>query len=641
MSSEPATIREAADDAGTKAFSSGRGLGEGAAPATSLPPRSSKPRPPKRRLGSPHTTLAAHGAPLVWLTGGALATALAMIIGLLVLVLYEGLQSFWPMPVTELTVADSAGKTIKLLGEISRSESFRPEPSLLDELKEKSPELYTKAKTEMSAHDGQLRRQLIWTGRTAALDFAGTREAWVNDFAIQSTTHPADAVVIERLDGGRSYGTPKEFAIDGKPSGSTPAEIWAEYNKNHTAAIARWQKTVSLQGKERGTFDRQEHAARLDVISAELALADLKRDHANDAARIEAATKNVEAQKSREAQVKSDAEAEKAKLDEQTKQLQTENDRYELQIDLADSETAKIPLAKIVRAYPANQLSVWGKLGVYFSRWWEFLSADPRESNTEGGVFPAIWGTVAMTLIMSIMVVPFGVLAALYLREYAKAGAIVSIIRISINNLAGVPSIVFGVFGLGLFCYVIGASIDQLFFRAALADNNTPTYGTGGILWASLTLALLTLPVVIVATEEALAAVPNSMREGSYACGASKWQTIRRIVLPRALPGIMTGMILAIARGAGEVAPLMLVGVREFSPALPFDGVFPYIHAQRSFMHLAYQIYYVGFKSQNAEAAKPMVFTATLLLIAIVAALNVAAVYLRTRLRRRFVLNQF
>ena len=135
-----------------------------------------------------------------------------------------------------------------------------------------------------------------------------------------------------------------------------------------------------------------------------------------------------------------------------------------------------------------------------------------------------------MTLIMSVLVVPFGVLAALYLREYAKAGPIVSAIRISINNLAGVPSIVFGVFGLGLFCYAIGATIDQLFFRAALADG-TPTYGTGGILWASLTLALLTLPVVIVATEESLAAVPNS-REGSYACGASKWQTIRRIVLP-------------------------------------------------------------------------------------------------------------
>ena len=290
----------------------------------------------------------------------------------------------------------------------------------------------------------------------------------------------------------------------------------------------------------------------------------------------------------------------KAKISSEIKQLEAENARYVMRVTTASGEAIDLPLANIVRAYPANTLSLAGKLGVYASRWWEFLTADPRESNTEGGVFPAIWGTVAMTLIMSVLVVPFGVLAALYLREYAQAGAVVSAIRISINNLAGVPSIVFGVFGLGLFCYVIGASIDQLFFRAALSEG-TPTFGTGGIMWASLTLALLTLPVVIVATEEALAAVPNSMREGSYACGASKWQTIRRIVLPRAMPGIMTGMILAMARGAGEVAPLLLVGVKDLAPALPVDGVFPFVHPQRSFMHLAYQIYIVGFQKPECR----------------------------------------
>jgi phosphate transport system permease protein len=239
---------------------------------------------------------------------------------------------------------------------------------------------------------------------------------------------------------------------------------------------------------------------------------------------------------------------------------------------------------------------------------------------------------------MCLFVVPFGVLAALYLREYAKAGFIVSSVRIAINNLAGVPSIVFGVFGLGFFCYIIGASIDELFFEAKLPS---PTYGNGGVLWASLTLALLTLPVVIVATEEALSAVPNSMREGSYACGASKWQTIRRIVLPRAMPGIMTGMILAMARGAGEVAPLMLVGAAKVAPDLPVDGIFPYLHPERKFMHLGFHIYDLGFQSQNSEAAKPMVFTTTLLLIAIVAALNLFAIWLRARLRRKFVTGQF
>ena len=232
-------------------------------------------------------------------------------------------------------------------------------------------------------------------------------------------------------------------------------------------------------------------------------------------------------------------------------------------------------------------------------------------------------------------------LAALYLREYAKAGPIVSILRIAINNLAGVPSIVFGVFGLGLFCYIVGAEIDQVFFQATLTETGRSTFGTGGILWASLTLALLTAPVVIVTTEEALAAVPSSMREGSYACGASKWQTIHRIVLPRAMPGIMTGMILAMARGAGEVAPIMLVGAVKLAPDLPVDGVFPYLHLERSFMHLGYHIYDLGFHSQNSVAAASMLFTTTLLLVTIVATLNMMAIWLRSRLRRRYVASHF
>ena len=161
------------------------------------------------------------------------------------------------------------------------------------------------------------------------------------------------------------------------------------------------------------------------------------------------------------------------------------------------------------------------------------------------------------------------------------------------------------------------------------------------MLWASLTLALLTLPVVIVATEEALAAVPGSMREGSYACGASKWQTMRRIVLPRAGPGIMTGMVLAMARGAGEVAPLMLVGAVKLAPELPMDGQFPFLHPDRSFMHLGFHIYDVGFQSQNSQAAQPLVFTTTLLLIAIVLVLNVTAIWVRSRLRRKFSSDKF
>jgi phosphate transport system permease protein len=297
-----------------------------------------------------------------------------------------------------------------------------------------------------------------------------------------------------------------------------------------------------------------------------------------------------------------------------------------------------IEFSALVRAYAANDLSLIEKLGVYFSRWGEFLSSEPREANTEGGVFPAIFGTAAMTLLMVIVVAPFGVLTALYLREYAKQGRLVSFVRISVNNLAGVPSIVYGVFGLGFFAYVLGGSLDALFYPERFPN---PTFGTGGLLWAALTLALLTVPVVIVATEEALAAVPRSMREGSLACGASKWQTIKYIVLPRAMPGIMTGIILAMARGAGEVAPLMLVGVVKLAPELPVDAVFPFVHLERSFMHLGFHIFDVGFQSRNAEAGKPMVFVTTVLLIALITIVNATAIIVRNRLKKRFAGSQF
>jgi phosphate transport system permease protein len=269
------------------------------------------------------------------------------------------------------------------------------------------------------------------------------------------------------------------------------------------------------------------------------------------------------------------------------------------------------------------------------SRAAEFLTEEPREANTEGGVLPAIFGTAAMTLLMALVVAPFGIVTALYLREYARQGRLVSIVRISVNNLAGVPSIVYGVFGLGFFAYTLGVRVDELFYPERLPS---PTFGTGGLLWASLTLALLTVPVVIVATEEALAAVPRSVREGSLACGASKWQTIRRVVLPQAMPGIMTGLILAMARGAGEVAPLMLR--RRGSPRSPLDA-FPFVHFERSFMHLGFHIYDVGFQSRNSEAGKPMVFVTTLLLIALIFVMNVSAILIRARLKRRFAGSQF
>ncbi len=313
-------------------------------------------------------------------------------------------------------------------------------------------------------------------------------------------------------------------------------------------------------------------------------------------------------------------------------------DDHYIRVATSDGAEKDLALTEIVRAYAPNQLNWWQKLRVYSSRWVEFLTAEPREANSEGGVWPALFGTVVMTLAMTLMVVPFGVMAALYLREYAEGGLMISLVRIAINNLAGVPSIVFGVFGLGFFSYFVGGSIDAIFFADQLPN---PTFGTGGIMWASLTLALLTLPVVIVTTEEALSAVPTSMREGSFACGATKWQTIQRVVLPRAWPGIMTGAILAMARGAGEVAPLMLVGAVKLAPDLPLDFEFPFVHPERSFMHLGFHIFDLGFQSQNSEAAKPMVFTTTMLLMSIVLFLNTAAIWFRMRLAKKFEGSKF
>jgi phosphate transport system permease protein len=298
----------------------------------------------------------------------------------------------------------------------------------------------------------------------------------------------------------------------------------------------------------------------------------------------------------------------------------------------AAGHEVKLSAGEIVDALRPNQMGVFAKFGHYLAGVWGFMSGEPRESNTEGGIWPAIFGTCLMVLLMTVAVVPFGVMAAVYLREYAKQGVFVRLVRIAIANLAGVPSIVFGLFGLGFFVYTIGGSLDRLFFSDRLPN---PTFGTGGILWGALTLALLTVPVVIVATEEALAAVPPANREGALALGSTKWEMIRRVVLPHAMPGILTGMILAVARGTGEVAPLMLTGAVKLAKDMPFDGTAPFFHLDRKFMHLGFHIYDLGFQSPNVEAAKPMVYATTLLLIVLVVALNVTAIVVRARLRRK------
>jgi phosphate transport system permease protein len=568
-----------------------------------------------RQRPKSRTSLLANGQPLVWLNGGALAVCLLMIVGLLVLVFYQGGATFWPVALVEVHTV----KGTPYLGEIIRADAYHPDASTLAAL---PPQARAAAEKALTENKGLARRRLF---RTANFDLTQTRQHWLSDFEIADESRPEWALVVERTtNDGRFLGTPRAFLIDGKEIATDPPAILAKYEEYRDAVRERIEHREKLKKKDIGAVGRKQEAARLALQEAELG-------HGRDSEPYRSAEQCLQ-------EVTAWANQEQARLQVEINGLDKENSRFKMRLQAVDGRQKDLALADILRLYPANRLSFGDKLHVYLARWWEFLSDEPRAVNTEGGVFPAIWGTAAMTLLMSLLVVPFGVLAALYLREYARPGSIVSAVRIAINNLAGVPSIVFGVFGLGFFCYIIGASIDDLFFRAKLPS---PTYGTGGLLWAALTLALLTLPVVIVATEEAIAAVPRSMREGSYACGASKWQTIRRIVLPRAMPGILTGMILAMARGAGEVAPLMLVGASKWTSKLPVDGVFPYLHPERSFMHLGFHIYDVGFQSPDSEAAQPLVFTTTLLLVVLIATLNAAAMLIRNRLRKRYVANQF
>jgi phosphate transport system permease protein len=544
-----------------------------------------------RRIRSAYSSMVAHGEPWVWLTGGSLAAAIIMITGLLGFIAFRGAMTFWPAPLELVTLRDGR----KALGEVTERE-----------------------------RTATVARRLV---RSANFELAGTHYEWFSDEEISTTAFPDWATAIERLEGGRFHGFPVRLLHGETVVAEGPEATWAAFQREHPTIRRRHRQAGAIDKHDRGELQRQLRAARLSVVGADLAAG-------RDSERYRAA---VQAEEETAARVADES----ALLDEQTAALRAQNEGWIYEFETASGEKQAIPLEAIVQIWQPNRLSVLGKAGVYLARWAEFLADDPREANSAGGVFPAIWGTVAMTLIMALLVAPFGVLAALYLREYASRGWITSAVRIAINNLAGVPSIVYGAFGLGFFCYGVGAGIDDLFFRPALVADGQPTFGTGGLLWASLTLALLTLPVVIVATEEALAAVPNSMREGSYACGAGKWQTIRRIVLPRALPGIMTGLILAMARGAGEVAPLMLVGVKKLALELPIDGAFPFVHPEREFMHLAFLIYDVGFQSPNSQAAKPMVFTITFLLVTIIALLNVAAIWIRSRLKRRYVSQQF
>ncbi|MBL8698677.1 MAG: phosphate ABC transporter permease PstA [Alphaproteobacteria bacterium] len=564
---------------------------------------------PGRVAVARRTDLAARGEPMTWLLGGALALGCTMIVGFLLLVLWNGIVTFWPKPIQVVTLSN--GQVVA--GEPFRREEYRPSAGQMEAL---SPA----RRAEVAAAGGLAARTLYRTGN---FDIYNEDFRWVSDFDVARVDEPRDIVFVERLEWGAFIGRIAAVDLAGTKLAGDSLDR-RRLAAAHAEARARWARIREIEHDEIGAVNHATEQDRLRVRRAVLAAGEASPEAA--AMRAEVAARAEQLKRSYET------------LAAEAQRLKAENDRYRVTLEEIGGRAKTLRLSDLVRFYAANELGVLDKLAVYLSRWHEFLTDSPREANTEGGVLPAIFGTAAMTLLMVLVVAPFGVITALYLREYARQGRLVSIVRISVNNLAGVPSIVYGVFGLGFFAYILGGSIDRMFFPERLPS---PTFGTGGLLWASLTLALLTVPVVIVATEEALAAVPRSMREGSLACGASKWQTIRYIVLPRAMPGIMTGLILAMARGAGEVAPLMLVGVVKLAPELPVDGYFPFVHLERSFMHLGFHIFDVGFQSRNSEAGKPMVFVTTLLLIALIAGMNAAAIAVRNRLKRRFAGSQF
>ncbi len=480
--------------------------------------------------------------------------------------------------------------------------------------------LNERAREFVRQNDGFVARNLFRIGN---FDFYNEDFKWVSDYNIKSVSQPENLYFIERLEWGPFIGTIKRISLDGKIIESS--ELTSQVLRDELAGAAK--RRDHIYRIERNDIARINHTMERERLR--LRRAELRHGQTSD--EVKQISENIR-------RISEKLESRYQDLAKEAAILKDKDEQFTITLADVNGREKTFKLSDIVRLYPANALTFSDKASIYVSRWWEFLSQEPREANTEGGVMPAIFGTFCMTVIMALAVAPFGVMAALYLREYARQGRLVSLVRICVNNLAGVPSIVYGVFGLGFFAYMLGGSIDALFFPERLP---TPTFGTGGLLWASLTLALLTVPVVIVATEEALSAVPTSLREGSLACGASKWQTIKYIVLPRAMPGIMTGLILAMARGAGEVAPLMLVGVVKLAPELPIDQFFPYVHLERAFMHLGFHIYDLGFQSRNSEAAKPMVFVTTLLLIALVFAMNAVSIIVRNRLKRKFFAGHF
>ena len=538
------------------------------------------------------------GVPWIWLNAAAVSISVIMVVGVLGLVTVRGVGHFWPSQVMQFRYQEEGAQPRTIIGE-------KVDTSITPALMAKS--------TGHAMADGEdtLVQYLIKTGNR---DLTGADFIWIEARNVKEQTEPLDMMVIERREWGNFYGRLLEVKESGKTIASGK-DAWPVLQIKIEEALAVFEEIAHLEKKEIGAINYNLERLRLKQRKLEL------ENRLDDVAKQQIATEI--------AAYDINYKQYQVQLAELYKKIR----RDSLVAETESGSTLKIPLNKVVRAFQPNAMSFVDKVIHYGVKVVEFLSDDPREANTEGGIFPAIFGTVMMVMMMSVIVTPFGVIAAVYLREYAKQGFMTRLIRIAVNNLAGVPSVVYGVFGLGFFVYILGGNIDQLFFPESAP---APVFGTPGLLWASITLALLTLPVVIVSTEEGLARIPSSIREGSLALGATKLETLWLTVLPMASPAMMTGLILAVARAAGEVAPLMLVGVVKLAPTLPMDGNFPFLHLDRKFMHLGFHIYDVGFQSPNVEAARPLVYATALLLVLVIVGLNLAAIVIRNNLREKY-----
>lgn len=537
------------------------------------------------------------GSPWIWLTGGAVSLSLISVLGLLLLIGWKGLTYFWPAPLYQWHNLAEPNKVI--VGQLYASERVP-----VSHLKEMNITLSARALEEGTAERLSIK--------------VANRDLYQADFIslladnVSVPEKPTGWAVIERTRDGQFFGKPVGFE---KADGESSAYI--------STLLERGLQEVTTLREQIDTVIEQE----IRVVSSASEKLRLERR------RLELNGKLTDEYLAAYQQQKQVLDEKRKQAEEHLDLLRTQLGQQTLIVEDMAGTRVRIPVSNILDIWYPNDMNALEKLSQWSKQVWAFLSENPRESNSEGGVFPAIFGTVFLVLLMSVIVMPLGVVAAVYLHEYAKDNTFTRIIRVAVINLAGVPSIVYGVFGLGFFVYTIGSSIDSVFYAERLP---APTFGTPGLLWSALTLAVLTLPVVIVTTEEGLTRIPNSVRHGSLALGATQFETIWRIVLPMASPAMITGLILAIARAAGEVAPLMLVGVVKIASSLPVDAEFPYVHLERKFMHLGFHIYDVGFQTTNIETARPLVYATSFLLVTVIVALNLTAISIRNNLREKY-----